>query len=262
MLHQGSDPVGFFSKQIAPRQKHLAAYERELIGLVQAVCHWQPYLWERSFLVCTDHYSLNFLLDQRLSTIPQHHWVSKLLGFDFCVEFHPGRQNIVADALSCRDAYERTADLCAISSPQFPLFENMRQQGDSDEELSELKACILAGTTEPHWNIVDGLVTFKGRVYVPITSPTLPAILEAAHTVRHEGIQKTLHRLQADFHVPQARKLVKEFVQTCVTCQRNKWDHLHPTGLLQPLPVPQQIWDDISMDFVEGVCTANRSYLQ
>jgi hypothetical protein len=47
-------------------------------------------LWGRRFLVKTDHYSLKYLLDQRLATIPQHHWVGKLLGFDFAVEYKPG----------------------------------------------------------------------------------------------------------------------------------------------------------------------------
>ena len=74
----------------------LAAYERELIGLVQAVRHWWPYLWRRHFLVRLDHYSLKFLLDQRLSTVPQHQWISKLFGFGFDVEYQPKRLNTVA----------------------------------------------------------------------------------------------------------------------------------------------------------------------
>jgi hypothetical protein len=80
VLHQGAGPVAFFSRPIAPRHAKLAAYERELIGLVQAVRHWRPYLWGRPFVVRTDHRSLRFLLNQRLTTIPQHQWASKLLG--------------------------------------------------------------------------------------------------------------------------------------------------------------------------------------
>jgi len=54
---------------VAPRHQALAAYEHELIRLVYAVRHWQPYLWGRPFIVKMDHASLKFFLDQRL---PQH----------------------------------------------------------------------------------------------------------------------------------------------------------------------------------------------
>lgn len=72
VLHQGTGPIAFFSKPMALRHQQLAAYEQELIRLVQAIRHWRPYLWTQTFLVRTDHYSLKFLLDQRLATIPQH----------------------------------------------------------------------------------------------------------------------------------------------------------------------------------------------
>jgi len=54
------------------------------------------------------------------------------------------------------------------------------------------------------------------------------------------------------FYSPHVNKLVRDFVLSCTTCQRNKSEHLHPAGLLQPLPVPSAIWQDIAMDFVEG----------
>jgi len=79
VLHQGEGPLAFFSRPFAARHLKLAAYERELISLVQAVRHWHPYLWGRKFVVRTDHYALKFMLDQRLSTVPQHQWISKLL---------------------------------------------------------------------------------------------------------------------------------------------------------------------------------------
>jgi hypothetical protein len=75
-----------------PQHAKLAAYERELIGLVHAVRHWRTYLWAREFVVRTDHCSLKDLLDQRLSTIPRHTWVSKLFGYSV----QPSKQNTSA----------------------------------------------------------------------------------------------------------------------------------------------------------------------
>jgi hypothetical protein len=72
VLHQDRGPIAFFSRPVAPQHAKLAAYERELIGLVKAVRHWRAYLWTSEFIVRTDHFSLKHLLDQRLSTIPQH----------------------------------------------------------------------------------------------------------------------------------------------------------------------------------------------
>jgi hypothetical protein len=70
VLLEEHHPIAFFSRLVAPRHRSLAAYERELIGLVLAIRHWRPYLWGRRFVVKTDHYSLKFLLDQCLATIP------------------------------------------------------------------------------------------------------------------------------------------------------------------------------------------------
>lgn len=79
VLHQGDGALAFFSRPVTPHHMKLPAYEREFIGLVKAVRNWQPYLWGRPFTVRIDHYNLKFLLDQILSTIPQHTWVSYLV---------------------------------------------------------------------------------------------------------------------------------------------------------------------------------------
>lgn len=100
---------------------------------------------------------------------------------------------------------------------------------------------------------MDGLLLYEGRVFVPADSLLWPQLLAEAHGSGHEGIQKTLHQLHATFYHPQANQKVREFVKGCDVCQRNKTEHLHPAGLLQPLEVPSSIWRDISMDFVEGL---------
>jgi hypothetical protein len=137
VLHQEAGPITFYNRPVAPQHSKLAAYERELIGLVKAVRHWRPYLWSRSFVVRTDHYALKFLLDQRLSTIPQHTWVSKLLGYNFVVEFNPGRMNTVANALSrCK---EDQANVLLLSTPTFQFFEDFRKEADSHPDVIKIK---------------------------------------------------------------------------------------------------------------------------
>jgi hypothetical protein len=93
-------------------------------------------LWGRWFLVRTDRYSLKFLLDQRLSTVPQHQWISKLFGFDFTVEYRPGRLNSAADALSRRD--EEAAVVCALSGPSFAIFTDIRRATAVDPVARDL----------------------------------------------------------------------------------------------------------------------------
>jgi hypothetical protein len=131
-------------------------------------------------------------LDQRLATIPQHHWVSKLLGYDFTIEYKPGRTNVVADALSRRDTPE--ALLHGISSPSFDLLDDIKHAAQADAELVALRDQIVAGTLADPWTVVDGLVLFQHRIYIPAHFPFLPAILTAVHDDNHEGIQRTLHR--------------------------------------------------------------------
>jgi hypothetical protein len=125
VLIQDKHPLTFFSRPVAPRHQSLAAYERELIGLVLAIRHWRPYLWARRFVVRTDHFSLKYLLDQWLATIPQHHWVRKLLGFDFTVEYKAGATNAVADAPSRRDTEDGT--VLAVLAPRFDFIDQLRQ---------------------------------------------------------------------------------------------------------------------------------------
>jgi len=251
VLLQENHPIAYFSRPVAPRHRSLAAYERELIGLVHAVRHWRPYLWGRRFTVRTDHYSLKFLLDQRLATIPQHHWVGKLLGFDFGVEYKPGAQNAVADALSRRDTPEGT--VLAISAPRFDYIDRLRQEQAIHPAAVDLKEEVLAGSRSAPWAITDGLLTYDGRVYVPPSSPLLRELLAAVHEDGHEGVQRTLHRLRRDVHFSDMRRVVQDFVRACSTCQRNKSEHLLPAGLLLPLPIPTAVWTDIGLDFIEAL---------
>ena len=173
------------------------------------------------------------------------------MGFDFSVEYRSGATNVVADALSRRDTEEGEA--MAISAPRFDLVDRLRHAQATDPALVALYAEVRSGARAAPWALVDGMLTYDGRLYIPPTSPLLQEVVAAVHNDGHEGIHRTLHRLRRDFHFPNMRRIVQAFVQACSTCQQYKSDHLRPAGLLQPLPVPSVVWADIGIDFIEAL---------
>ena len=138
--------------------------------------------------------------------IPQHHWVGKLLEFDFTIEYKPGAMNAVADALSRRDTEEGT--VLAISAPRFDYIERLRQAQDTDPALVAIWNKITAGTRAAPWSLIDDMVAYDSHLYVPSASPLLPKIMTAVHEDGHEGVQRTVHRLRRDFHFPNMRHMV------------------------------------------------------
>jgi hypothetical protein len=123
----------------------------------------------------------------------------------------------------------------------------------TDPALVAIHDEVREGTRTAPWALMDGMVAFEGRLYIPPVSPLLQEILAAVHNDGHEGIHRTLHRLRRDFHFPNMRRLVQDFVKACVIYQQYKSDHLRPAGLLQPLPVPSMVWADIGIDFIEAL---------
>ena len=79
---------------------HLSTYGKELLALVTAMRKWTPYLFGNPFVIKTDHQSLKYLLEQRISTPMQQRCITKLLGYSFIIDYKKGKENVVADALS------------------------------------------------------------------------------------------------------------------------------------------------------------------
>lgn len=87
VLLQGHRPIAFYSQILGPQARMKSIYEKELMAIVFAVNKWRPYLLGRHFTVRTDQQSLKYLLEQRVIGAEYQKWVTKLMGYDFEIQF-------------------------------------------------------------------------------------------------------------------------------------------------------------------------------
>ncbi|KFK23032.1 hypothetical protein AALP_AAs71112U000100, partial [Arabis alpina] len=254
VLMQQKQPIAYFSQAQTERQRLKSVYERELMAIVFAIQKWKHYLLGRKFLVRTDQKSLKFLLEQREINLEYQRWLTKILGFDFEIQYKPGLENKAADALSRIDAVPQ---LCALSMHVAIQLSEIDEAIEKDEELSKLKQEVVTdATSHPDYSVVQGRLFMKGRLVLPAASPLVKLVLQEFHDGKmggHGGVLKTQRRVSEMFFWKGMLADIRQYVVECQVCQRHKYSTLAPAGLLQPLPVPKQVWEDISMDFVEGL---------
>lgn len=261
VLMQHHKPLAYFSKSLSDRNLAKSAYEREIMALVLAVQHWRPYLLGTKFIVCTDQKSLKFLLHQRISTPDQQNWVAKLLGYDFEIQYKPGRENRAADALSRRADDGIFSDdgnfHHLVSTPVWVQGALLLDEIQRDADLQAKKsACESDPSGHPDYLVRHGVLYYHNRLVIPRNSRFIPELIREFHQSAsggHSGYYRTYRRLAANLYWPGMISAVQQFVRSCDICQRCKASSSAPGGLLQPLPIPNAIWEDISMDFIVGL---------
>ncbi|KAE8706452.1 Detected protein of unknown function [Hibiscus syriacus] len=102
----------------------------------------------------------------------------------------------------------------------------------------------------------DEVLCFKGRYCVSDDAELRQIILNEAHSspyVIHPGGDKMYMNLRERYHWVGMKKDISDFMARCLTCQQVKAEHQHPSGLLQPIKIPEWKWERITMDFVTGL---------
>ncbi|PHT67810.1 hypothetical protein T459_27297 [Capsicum annuum] len=102
VLMQEGKPLAYFSKALGPRNLCLSTYEKEYMVVLAVVDRWKHYFQGGHFIIRTDHQSLKYLVEQRVTILLQQKGLTRLMGLDFEVQYKRGTDNRVADALSRR----------------------------------------------------------------------------------------------------------------------------------------------------------------
>ncbi|XP_019191750.1 PREDICTED: uncharacterized protein LOC109186281 [Ipomoea nil] len=203
VLMQEGKPVAYFSKGFGTKHLGLSIYEKEYLSIINAVDKWRSYLMGRPFTIKTDHQSLKFLLEQKITTAMQQKGLTKLLGLNYTIQYKKGVDNSVADALSRRRGPGQAENL-AISAVRPLWLEEVIRSYEGDELASKILTEQLIAVEEPsNFTVVDGLVRFKGRLYIGQQGDLRRRLLIQLHsspTGGHSGQQVTYHRLKQLFY--------------------------------------------------------------
>jgi len=280
VLMQNRNVVAYASRQLKPHETNYPTHDLELAAVVFALKIWRHYLYGVRFEVFSDHKSLKYLFDQKELNMRQRRWMEFLKDYDFGLNYHPGKANVVADALSRKALHASWMMLKEMELVQKLQEMNLgmrmlegsivmsylqvtsdfkieiKKAQEENEELKEWVTTMEKGEPGKVVQGKDGLWRMEGRICVPNQGNLRRSILEEAHKsdfAVHPGATKMYQDLKKQFWWAGMKKEVAEYVNKCLVCQKVKIEHQKPAGLLQPLEIPEWKWEGIAMDFVMGL---------
>ena len=125
--------------------------------------------------------------------------------------------------------------------------------------VKELKKSLAKSVRSSEWSLENGLLYYRGKVYVPGTE-LCHWILTLCHHSKltgHPGRWKTLELVSRNYWWPQMSRYIGKYVSTCDMCLWTKSIRQPPSGELHPLPIPNAPWDTASVNFITELPESN-----
>jgi hypothetical protein len=208
----------------------------------------------------------------------QRRWLELIKDYELEIHYHPGKANMVADALSrkasCHCLTVKTSDITLYQEME-KLNLGMIQHGTlnqlklesvllqkvidaqrSDKGMKHIHEKIKADKANCFRKDDQGIVWFNNRIVVPKDDDVRQQILDEAHLSRysiHPGSTKMYHDIKQHYWWTKMKIEIARYVVKCNTCTRVKAIHMKTAGPLQSLHIPTWKWEDISMDFIVGL---------
>jgi len=280
VLMQHGKVIAYASRQLKTHEVNYPVHDLELAAVVFALRIWRHYLYGSRTQIFTDHKILKYLMSQKELNMRQRRWIELIKDYDCTIEYHPGKANVVANALSRKnkatlgrltvgkerqlaELKEMGANLDINAGGGLvaqllvrPTYrEQILQAQFQDKFGSKIRKNVEAGAEMKFRVADDGSLMMGQRLYVPNDETIKRMVLQEAHESKfsiHPGSTKMYRDLKHLYWWPNMKREIAEYVSKCGICQQVKVEHQRPAGPLQPLQIPEWKWEMITMDFVSG----------
>ncbi|GJT79786.1 putative reverse transcriptase domain-containing protein [Tanacetum coccineum] len=206
--------IAYASRQLKIHEKNYTTHDLELGAVVFALKTWRHYLYGTKSVIDTDHKSLQHIFDHKELNMRQRRWIELFSDYECEIRCHPGKANVVADALSRK---ERVKPRRAFKEENAP-------------------AERLHGLDQQMKRKEDESLYFMDRIWVPLVEGVRTIIMDEDHKTRysvHPGADKMYHDLWDMYWWPGMKRDIATYVSKCLTCSKVKAEHQRPSGLLQ-----------------------------
>jgi hypothetical protein len=243
-------PVAFLSKALSPVERNYEIHDTEMLAIIRGLEEWRHYLEGARHLVeiWTDHKNLEYFRVAQKLNRRQARWSLYLSRFDFMLHHKPGRSMGKPDALSrqadhgSRQGDNNNLTLLAPELFRIHALAGARLKGDERNILREVWLSLRNDVQEEsvakaarelrkdkgrgtiksaEWSESDGLLMFRGKIYVPKDRDLRRRIVEQHHDTciaRHAGRFKTLELVSRNYWWPQMSRYIGIYVNTCDLC--------------------------------------------
>ncbi|GJU84360.1 putative reverse transcriptase domain-containing protein [Tanacetum coccineum] len=239
---QNEKVISYASRQLKIHEKNYTTHDLELGAVVFALKIWRHYLYGTKCTVFTDHKSLQHILDQKELNMRQSCWLELLSDYDYEIRYHPGKANVVANALS-------------------PQIEAQNPENINNEDVGGMiRKDIPKEKLEPR---ADGTLCLNGRSWLPCYGDLRTMIMHESHKSKysiHPGSDKMYQDMKKLYWWPNMKADIATYVSKCLTCARVKAEHQRPSGLLVQPEIPQWKWDNITIDFITKLPKSSQGY--
>ncbi|KAF5816849.1 putative nucleotidyltransferase, Ribonuclease H [Helianthus annuus] len=254
VLMQRNKVIAYASRQLKKHEKNYTTHDLELGAVVFALKIWRHYLYGTKCVVFTDHKSLQHIFNQKELNMRQRRWVELLNDYDCEIRYHPGKANVVADALSRK---ERSKLHCVSVQSVIQAQSNIQARISQAQQ-----ACVSQGLMDKEfpYHITpalelkeNGSYDFMDRLWVPSQDNLHTLLMDEAHKSRysiHPGSDKMYKDLRIQYWWPGMKKDIALYVSKCLTCLKVKAEHQRPSGLLEQPEIPVWKWENITMDLI------------